>query len=206
MTSFPILNRDLLQTDDQRAFWDEITKGPRGFYCGGPDSKRLPDLYNAYMQFPELGRSSFRIAELVRVSKHLNGKWREIIVLTTSAILGARVEYDFHVPFAREEGLSDAVIQAIGDGKAPPFADDGERIVYEANLQFLRTATLTPETREEAIKLLGYPGLMELIGTIVLYIIVAYTTNVARVKLADDFSADPKQLSDFFTGKMPETK
>jgi 4-carboxymuconolactone decarboxylase len=136
----------------------------------------------------------------------LKGKWREIIVLTTSAVLGARVEYDFHVPFARDEGLSDAVIQAIGDGKAPPFADDGERIVYEANLQFLRTATLTPELREEAIKLLSYEGLMELIASVVLYIIVAYTTNVARVKLADDFSADPKQLSDFFTGKMPETK
>src|ERR1700740_1896778 len=112
MTTFPILNRDLLETDDQRSFWDEITKGPRGFYCGGPDSKRLPDLYNAYMQFPELGRSSFRMADKIRQSKHLNGKLREIIVLTTSAVLGARVEYDFHIPFARDEGLSDAVIQA----------------------------------------------------------------------------------------------
>jgi len=41
----------------------------------------------------------------------------------------------------------------------------------------------------------------ELIAAVMLYVVTAYTTNVARVKLAEDFSADPQKLKDFFAGK-----
>jgi 4-carboxymuconolactone decarboxylase len=201
MTEFPILTKSDLDSA-QRRFWDELTLGPRGFYTGGPDSKRLPDLYNAWLQFPEFGHLILRIGEEIRTHSELPGKLRELIVLTTSARLGARVEYEFHIPFARDQGLSDALIAAIGDGKTPPFSDQAERIVYEANVQLLATATLTEGTREELIGILGFRGLIQLIATVVLYVVTAYTTNVARVKLADDFSADPEKLKDFFAGKQ----
>ena len=142
-----------------------------------------------------------RLGDSIRAKSELPGRLRELVVLTTSAMLGARVEFDFHVPFGRNEGLSDALIEAIGEGRAPPFADEAERIVHEANVQLLRTATLTPATREEAIEALGYRGLMQLIAVVTLYVVTAYTTNVARVKLAEDFSADPGRLKNFFAGK-----
>jgi 4-carboxymuconolactone decarboxylase len=117
-------------------------------------------------------------------------------------MLGASVEFDFHVPFAQNEGLPDALIAAIGAGEVPPFADETERVVFEANVQLVRTGTLTHDTREDAIALLGYRGLTELIAIVTLYVVTAYTTNVARVKLADDFSADPQRLKNFFAGKV----
>ena len=43
---------------------------------------------------------------------------------------------------------------------------------------------------------------MALIAIVSMYVVTAYTTNVARVKLAEDFSADPDQLKDFFAGKQ----
>jgi 4-carboxymuconolactone decarboxylase len=202
MTSFPILNRDILEDDDQRDFWDEITQGPRGFYSGGKESKRLPDLYNAWMQFPEFGRSIFRVADGLRQGGHLPGKLRELLVLTTSIKLGARVEYEFHIPFARDQGLSDEAITAIGEGRVPPFADDAERILYEANVQLLETATLTEKTRREVIDLMGDRGLMHLIAAVMVYVVTAYTTNIGGVKLAEDFSADQGELNDFFAGKV----
>ena len=88
-----------------------------------------------------------------------------------------------------------------GAGEPPSFEDESERVTYEANVQLLRSAALTPETREVAIAELGYRGLTELIACITLYAATAWTTNVARVKLADDFSADPRRLKDFFAGK-----
>ena len=202
MTNFPVLNRGILKNDDQREFWDEITKGPRGFYSGGPESERLPDLYNAYMQFPELGRACFRIADAVRKSKNISGKMRELIVLTTSATLGAQVEFDFHVPFALSEGLSESLILAIKDGVTPlPFSDNEERFLHDANLQLLRTATLTEDLRRNIVDLWGYEGLMEIVATVASYIVVAYTTNIGKVALADDFSANPADLMNFFTGR-----
>lgn len=200
MERFPVLKKEELDAQ-QRTLWDELTLGPRGFYTGGPDAARLPDLYNAWLQFPEFGELMLRLGDAIRAKSELPGRLRELVVLTTSAMLGARVEYEFHIPFAQNEGLSDALIEAIGEGRVPPFADEAERIVYEANVQLLRTAALTPATREEAIEAIGYRGVMQLIAAVTLYVVTAYTTNVARVKLAEDFSADPQLLKEFFAGK-----
>jgi 4-carboxymuconolactone decarboxylase len=201
MERFPVLGKADLN-EAQRALWDELTLGPRGFYTGGAEAERLPDLYNAWLQFPEFGELMLRLGDVLRTKTHLPGRLRELIVLTTSAMHGARVEFDFHVPFAQNEGLSDALIAAIGAGEVPPFADETERVVFEANVQLVRTGALNSATREEAIGLLGYRGVTELIAIVTLYVVTAYTTNVARVKLADDFSADPQQLKDFFAGKV----
>lgn len=200
MEDFPVLRRDDLEAA-QRALWDELTLGPRGFYTGGPEAERLPDLYNAWLQFPEFGELMLRLGDQIRAKSELPGKLRELIVLTTSAMLGARVEYEFHVPFARNEGLSDPLIEAIGAGTRPPFAEEVERIVYEANVQLLRTATMTETTRDEVVGAIGCRGLIQLIAAVTLYVVTAYTTNVAKVKLAKDFSADPEMLKDFFAGK-----
>lgn len=201
MTNFPVLGKADLD-DAQLALWNELTLGPRGFYTGGADAARLPDLYNAWLHFPEFGTLMIRLGDHLRACTDLPGKLREVVVLTTSAELGARVEYEFHVPFAQNEGLADAVIAAIGERREPVFADAAEGIIYRANIELLRTATLEPGTRDGVVKLIGHRGLMQLIAAVTLYVVTAYTTNVGRVKLAEDFSADPDQLKDFFAGKV----
>ncbi len=200
MKKFPVLSRDDLDITQKR-LWDELTLGPRGFYTGGPDAKRLPDLYNAWMQFPEFGELMLRLGDEIRACSELTSKFRELIVLTTSSLLGARVEYDFHIPFAENEGLPKSVIKAIGDGTVPEFSDKAEQIVYEANVQLVRSATLTEQTREEVVRVIGYRGLVQMIAVVGLYVVTAYTTNVANVELARDFSADPSKLKSFFAGK-----
>lgn len=197
---FPILTKTDLDPA-QRRFWDELTLGTRGFYTGGPEAKRLPDLYNAWMQFPEVGHLILRLADELRAQSELTGKLRELIVLTTSSLLGARVEYEFHIPFALNEGLTEPVIRAIGEGAVPPFSKEPERIIYEANVQLVRTATLTERTKEEVVGIIGFRGLAQLIAAVSLYVITAYMTNVAGVKLAEDFSADPQKLKDFFAAR-----
>ena len=120
MAGFPVLGKHGLDAA-QRALWDELTLGPRGFYTGGQQAERLPDLYNAWLQFPEFGALMIKLGSAVRANPALPGRLRELIVLTTSARLGAQVEFDFHVPFARSEGLDDAVIAALAGGNAPGF-------------------------------------------------------------------------------------
>ncbi len=202
MERFPVLSKQELD-EKQRALWDELTLGPRGFYTGGEEAKRLPDLYNAWLQFPAFGKLMIDLGAAVRENQALSGKLRELVVLTTSARLGAMVEFDFHVPFAESEGLSAELIAALRENGEPPFGDEAERLAWQVNDQLLRGAALAHKTRELAIAAFGYDGLMLLIANVTLYVATAYTTNVARVKLAEDFSADPEQLKDFFAGKVP---
>ncbi|MDG2002588.1 MAG: carboxymuconolactone decarboxylase family protein [Novosphingobium sp.] len=203
MERFPVMGKDDLDAD-QRELWDELTLGPRGFYTGGADAERLPDLYNAWLHFPDFGRAMLQLGDHLRSKSELNGRLRELVILTSSAALGAKVEFDFHIPFALNEGLSEAVVTAIGEGQTPEFEDAVDRIVHEANLQLLRTAALTAQTRQEMIDALGYRGLIQFIAAVTLYVATAYTTNIARVQLAEDFSADPEMLKDFFAGKPVE--
>jgi len=200
MQGWPIMGREGLD-QSQRALWDELTLGPRGFYTGGPEAQRLPDLYNAWLQFPELGEAMLRLGDALRAQGELSGRLRELVVLTTSAMYGAQVEFDFHIPFARGEGLSDELIEAINRGDVPPFADDTERAVFEANVQLLRTGRLAESTCEALVAAIGHKGLMQLVAAVTLYAATAWTTSIARVRLAEDFSADPQMLKDFFAGR-----
>lgn len=200
MVEFPIFNKSMLDPK-QRELWDELTLGPRGFYTGGPETQRLPDLYNAWLNFPEFGQLILKLGDALRARTELPGKLRELVVLTTSARLGARVEFDFHVPFARNEGLASPIIAALSEGRPPDFTDPAERVVYLANEQLLRNATLTEEVKAELIATLGFPGTVQFIAAVTLYVVTAYTTNIARVKLAENFSADPEELKNFFAGK-----
>ena len=65
MERYPVLSKHELD-EQQRALWDELTLGPRGFYTGGAEAKRLPDLYNAWLQFPEFGKLMIDLGAAVR--------------------------------------------------------------------------------------------------------------------------------------------
>ena len=69
MNTFPVLSREALD-DAQRCLWDELTLGTRGFYTGGAQATRLPDLYNAWLQFPQFGHLMLRLADELRARSH----------------------------------------------------------------------------------------------------------------------------------------
>ena len=199
MGVFPVLKKEELDSA-QRAFWDELTLGPRGFSTGGAESTQLPELYNAWLQFPEFGQLILRLADEIRGRADLPGKWREMVILNTSILSNSRHEYEFHSVIARWEGLSDAVITAIGEGTPPPFADEAERLIFEANVQLVRTGTLTRRMREEVVGIVGLKGLMQLIALIGLYLMVSYTVNVAEIGVAKNLAIDPGKLQEFVRG------
>ena len=78
MTGYPVLGKDALDAE-QRAFWDELTLGPRGFYTGGAEAERLPDLYNAWLQFPAFGKLMIDLGGAVRASPALPKRARRAV-------------------------------------------------------------------------------------------------------------------------------
>lgn len=202
MDKFPVFGKEGLSAA-QQVFWDEITKGPKGFATGGPQAKHLPGLYNAWLPFPEFGLMMSRLGDEIRAKGGIPGKLREMVVITTSTLLESPLEYKVHSVFAKVEGLSEAVIKAIGEGRPPPFSDDAERVVYTANVELLKTGRLLPETREAMVKILGLPGLIQFIALVGLYVITSYTVNVAGAELPEDFKLDEEQIRAFLKKSGP---
>ena len=60
----------------------------------------------------------------------LSERERELVILTTAAAIESRYEWHQHVAIARDVGVDDAVIAAIGDG-ALAALDDADRTLVE---------------------------------------------------------------------------
>ena len=198
MTTFPVLQEGSL-TPGQAALWHELNASHRAVLTGGGAKKRMPDLFNAWLHFPEFARQAFAMADTLRAATAISDKLRELVILTVSMQLKTRVEYDFHVPIARANGVPDAVISAIGDGVQPRFSDPVEALFHQASLELASTSTLSEKTRAGVVEAVGHNGLMVLIN---LYTLVATTSNVAQVELHEDFSADEQELDAFYKGEL----
>jgi 4-carboxymuconolactone decarboxylase len=84
---------------------------------------------------------------------------------------------------AREHGVPDAVVDAIGRGEDPPFEADDERAVYTAARQLARDGHLDPDTYAAAQRLLGDQGLVELVSLCGYYSLISFVLNAFDVGL-----------------------
>src|SRR5690606_5098382 len=96
--------------------------------------------------------------------KEIPGKLREMVVITTSALLKSPLELKVHSIFAKVEGLPEEVIEAIQTGGEPPFKDPAERAVYEANVELVMTRTLSEAQRQPRVVVLVRDGWIHFIS------------------------------------------
>jgi len=84
---------------------------------------------------------------------------------------------------AREHGVADAVVDAIGRGADPPFEADDERAVYAVARQLGRSGHLDQETYDAAHRFLGDAGMVELVSLCGYYALVSFLLNAFAVPL-----------------------
>ena len=84
---------------------------------------------------------------------------------------------------AREHGVSDAVVDAIGRGGDPPFEAEDERAIYTAIRQLTSTGRLGQDVYDAAQRLLGDAGMVELVSLCGYYTLISYLLNAFTVPL-----------------------
>jgi 4-carboxymuconolactone decarboxylase len=86
---------------------------------------------------------------------------------------------------AREHGVADDVIAAIGAGAQPAFPRHDERVVHAIARELASTGHLSDETYAAGRDLLGEQGLVELVTLCGYYALVSFTLNAFEVPLPD---------------------
>ena len=99
MVEFPKLRRGDLN-DEQAALWDEIVEGPRKVSMGVPTAE-LGGPFNAWVQIPSFGRIGSKMGERLRFGSLLDGRSRELAILTVGAHWRAEYEFWAHARMAR---------------------------------------------------------------------------------------------------------
>ena len=180
MSRLPELRRDQLDPAGQEV-WDQVV-GTRGGQlvtsAGG-----LIGPFNAFVHAPDVGRHLSALGAAVRFGTSIERRLTELAIITVGSRWKAEFEWWAHARMAREHGLTDAVVDAIGRGDSPPFTADDERIVYAAARELTLTGQLSQDSYAAAQDLLGDAGLVELVSLCGYYTLISYLLNAFAVPL-----------------------
>jgi 4-carboxymuconolactone decarboxylase len=180
MSRLPYLRRE--QVDEKaEEVWDSLAS-TRGAALVNEDGG-LVGPFNAWVHAPEVGARLADLGAVLRFGTSIERRLLELAIITVGAHWKAEFEWWAHARMARDNGISDDIIDAIGSGQAPSFESDDERIVHSAARQLVAEGQLDDAAYDEAQRLLGDRAMVELISLCGYYTLVSYTLNAFRVPL-----------------------
>lgn len=180
MSRLPYLRRDQLGPDAQ-ALWDSIVAS-RGSQSVA-EQGHLTGPFNAFVHAPDTGRHLDPLGAAMRFGTSLDRRLAEIAIITVAAHWKAEFEWAAHTQAAREHGIPDDAIDAIGRGEEPALGSHGERAVYAVARQLTQAGRVSQDTYDAAQRVVGDTGMVELAALCGYYTMVSFILNTFDVPL-----------------------
>lgn len=168
-------------TAEQQAASDEVSAGPRG---------ALLAPFVPLLRSPELMLRIQSVGEFLRYRSGLSDAVREAAILVVARYWRQDYEWGHHVPLARAAGLPEDAIAAIAADDTVTGPDDvcaTWRLVREA----VEHGAVTDETYDAALAVLGDVAVVEIVALTGYYTTLAWTMNVARTPIPEDYERIP---------------
>lgn len=162
---------------EQLAVLDEILSGPRGNLAGP---------FIAWIASPELAQHAQRLGAFCRYRTGLPLRLSELAILVTAVQWRAQAEWQIHYPIAIEAGVSNAVAQALVNGRRPEFADADEALIYEFAIELYDAKRVSDATFNKAVQRFGHETIVNLVGLLGYYALVAMTLNVFAMRAGEN--------------------
>jgi 4-carboxymuconolactone decarboxylase len=168
----PLVNNRL--DAKQRELRDAIQSGPRGkFSSGGP--------FGVWLHAPDLGLLTQKLGAHCRYRTGLPARLSEFAILVTARLWRAQYEWFAHAPIAEGAGVKAQTIRDLRAGRIPRTAPKDERAIYDFVRELYETKRVSDKTYIRVRSLLGDAGVVELVGILGYYALVAMTLNVFRM-------------------------
>lgn len=168
-------------SDDQKSIFEESVSGKRGTVT--------PPL-RAWIYAPEVARHASRLGAFLRYDTTLGPRLSELAILVTARHWNAQYEWYAHKKMALAAGLDPNIITAINHRHVPDFNDRKAQLVYEFSESLHENRNVPEPLYNEAIKMLGETGVVELVGLLGYYALVSMTLNTFRVELPEGETSD----------------
>jgi 4-carboxymuconolactone decarboxylase len=163
-------------TPRQRELHDKIA-GKRG-KVGAP--------YQVWLYSPELCERVESLGAYLRWDSVLPLKFRELGLLLAARFFDAQYSWNAHVDAAIKAGIRPETLEAIAERRPPSFGDEDERVFFAFAMEVLENHFVRPETFEAARKAFGPQGIVDIIGTIGTFSMLAMLLNTFEADLQKD--------------------
>lgn len=161
-------------TQAQLAAAMELKAGRRGGVIGP---------FIPMLRSPELLNRAQRLGEYLRYESHLEPRVSEFAILMTARRWTQQVEWHFHEAIARQAGVGADAVASIRVGLSPTDLPADQSAAYATIDELFRLGTVTDATYSRAIATFGEAGVIDLLGIVGYYTLLAIVMNVANTPL-----------------------
>jgi 4-carboxymuconolactone decarboxylase len=161
---------------EQKAIYDESIASKRG---------KPPEPMMAWLASPEMARHATRLGAFLRYDTTLSPAHAEMAILVTARHWTAHFEWYAHKKMALDGGLGPDIIEDIKNRRTPTFTETKERVIYDMAKSLHEAKGLSQPLYDEAVKMLGPQGVVEIIGLCGYYTMVSMTLNSYEFGLPD---------------------
>jgi 4-carboxymuconolactone decarboxylase len=160
---------------EQRALIDAIRSGPRG------QATEMRGPFAVFLHAPAYGELAQRLGGFCRLKTQVPPRLSELAILVTAKLWRAQYEWHAHVPHAERAGVKPQTIKALRAGRVPKSAPRDERIVYDFVKELYGRKRVSDKTYARLHAILGDQGMVELVGILGYYAMVAMLLDVFRM-------------------------
>jgi 4-carboxymuconolactone decarboxylase len=136
-----------------------------------------------WLRSPELCEKVEALGAYCRFESCLDLRLRELSLLIAARHGDAQYSWNAHVGKAIEAGVSRESLEALADHREPEFARRDEQVLYQFSTEILRDHFVCDETFKLALDEFGEQGLVDLIGSLGNYSMLAMLLNTFQVDL-----------------------
>ena len=173
----PRLSLPETPTPEQAEVIAEVVAGKRG---------RVPGPMIGWLPNPELARRAQRLGEHLRYDTSLEPTLSELAILICARHWTSHHEWTAHKRIALEAGLDPQTVADVAARKEKPFLrDQRERAVYAVASTLLAQNRLDDALYARGVSVLGERGMVDLVGILGYYSLVALTLNAFEIGLPE---------------------
>ena len=168
-------------TSEQGLVISEVIAGRRG---------KVPAPMIAWLRNPELARRAQSLGELLRFETSLAPALSEIAILVCARHWTSHHEWTAHKKIALAAGVDPKTIEDIAAGRGPFVSGPGEDIVYQVSSTLLTKGNVPDALYQKGLVALGEIGMVELVGILGYYSLVALTLNAFEIGLPENVAPE----------------
>ncbi|MDC7787158.1 carboxymuconolactone decarboxylase family protein [Rhodoplanes sp. TEM] len=164
----------------QRDLLAAMRAGPRGAGLG------LRGPFGVFLHAPAFGALAQELGAHCRFGTSIPPRLSEFAILVTARLWRAHYEWHVHAPIAQKAGVKPATIADLKAGRAPARAAADEKAVHAFVTELYAKRRVSDRTYGRLHKLFGDAGMVEFLGILGYYALVAMTLDAFRVPVPGD--------------------
>jgi 4-carboxymuconolactone decarboxylase len=145
---------------------------------------QLTGPWNVLLRSPELMARVRGVSDYVRWNGALSPRLSEFVILITARAWSQPYEWNAHQPLAVKGGLNPEIAAAIAAGRRPHGMAEDEEILYDFATELLQNRSVSDPTYARVLAAFGEKGILDTIGLMGHYSMIAMVLNTARTPVA----------------------